>query len=278
MPFFRLRKFHHHVQWIRDLLKPPLLTRRHLNMSTLGICDWGIGGLGFYRLLAAQRPDLDVVYIGDQGAIPYGKMRNEALAARLSVVMQMFGTLDVKRVVVACNAAGTVLAQVHVPGLCATSVIAPTLRRLRRENYACVGIIGGRRTVQSQAYAAPLRHRGVRVQQRVAQPLSALIEAGQADASETLALLRTIIAPLHTVDCLILGCTHYSVLTPALHILLPAIPLIDPTVETWREISQELPPPQRCRGNHRFYTTGDPAAMQTQAAAVFGVYTDVRCL
>ena len=247
-------------------------------MDTLGICDWGIGGLGFYRLLAAHRPDINVVYIGDQGATPYGKLPADALTARLNWIMKQFCALEVERVVVACNAAGTVLEQARTPGLCATSVIAPTLRHLRLKNYAHVGIIGGKRTIRSQAYAAPLRRAGTRVQQRIAQPLSALIEAGRAESPETLALLRTIVAPLQDADCLVLACTHYSVLEPALDALLPAMPRIDPAVETWREISREFPLPLPRPGRHRFYTTGDPAAMQAQAAAVFGVHANVQCL
>ena len=247
-------------------------------MKPIGICDWGIGGLGFYKLLAAARPDLDVVYIGDQGATPYGKLPPHALAARLGVVLAAFCALDVERVIVACNAASTVLEQAQTPKVRASGVIAPTLRRLRREHYAHIGIVGGRRTVLSQAYAAPLRRLGMRVRQRVAQPLSALIEAGQADTHATLALLRVFLAPLRSADCLVLACTHYSVLEPTLHTLLPAMPLIDPAVETWREVSQELPPMQKRHGSHRFYTTGDAAAMQAQSAAVFGVHADVRPL
>jgi glutamate racemase len=193
--------------------------------------------------------------------------------------MQMFRSLEVSRVVVACNAAGTVLHRVEVPSLCVSGVIAPALRRLGRERYPRVGIIGGRRTVRSQAYAAPLRRMGAQVQQRVAQPLSALIEAGQAGTPETLALLRAIVAPLQKTDCLVLACTHYIALEPALRTLLPAaMPLIDPAAEAWREVRRELPPPLPRQGIHRFYTTGDPAAMQAQAAAVFGVHADVHRL
>ena len=56
---------------------------------TIGICDWGIGGLGFYKLLREHRSDVDVVYLGDQGEVPYGRVPKPLLAARMEAVLPL---------------------------------------------------------------------------------------------------------------------------------------------------------------------------------------------
>ncbi len=238
--------------------------------TALGICDWGIGGLGFYNLVRAARPDLDTVYIGDQGSAPYGELSATELAARLRDVLNTFRSLGVARVVVACNAASSVLPRVCVPGVRATGVIAPALSAIPTRPPGAVGVIGGARTVHSQAYAHPLRQRGFVVKQRVAQPLSGLIERGRADAPETRETLARIVRPLHDVDLLVLACTHYVVLQAVIRDLLPGADLLDPAQEAWRLMQTELPPRKPGVGASRFYTTGDPDAMQ-RAARVFGV-------
>jgi glutamate racemase len=245
----------------------------------IGICDWGIGGLGFYKTLRAERPDLNTVYIGDQGAVPYGRLSAAELAARLSQVRQAFVSFGVTRMVVACNAASTVLEKMcPLPTIQMTGVIAPTLAYLREQPYACVGVIGGERTIESGAYSLPLQKWGKNVRAQVTQPLSGLIECGAAYAPETLALLTDLLLPLRGVDALVLACTHYIVLGDAIAERLPGVPLIDPAALTWEQAKQELPPPAKDRGVALFYSTGEPFAMQTQMQTVFGICADVRSL
>ena len=53
----------------------------------LGIIDWGIGGIGVYKLIKERRPEVSVVYFSDTGVMPYGKMSRAELAARLDAVI-----------------------------------------------------------------------------------------------------------------------------------------------------------------------------------------------
>ena len=233
----------------------------------IGVCDWGVGGLGFFRLLTTKRPDLDVVYLGDQGVPGYGKLSRPVLTARIRSVLDEFCRRGVDRVVVACNAASTVL---DPEDPCALGMILPTLRHLG-SGRGTLGVIGGRRTILSGAYARPLRAAGWTVCPRIAQPLSGLIEAGLAHTPETLALLDTILRPLRGVEGLVLACTHYVVLGDAIRERLPGVSLIDPAALAWAELAPILPPPTVRRGTTRFLTTGDPSLMTEAALAAFGV-------
>jgi len=237
----------------------------------IGICDWGIGGLGFYNLLRAERPDLDVVYIGDQGVPGYGKFDRKSLKCRIEMVFRTFESCGVSEAVVACNAASTVVGDVHVQGVRGHGIILPTLDAMSHLPKGAVGLIGGRRTIRSGVYRRALQIQGWTVRQRVAQPLSQMIEDGEAGTPETQKLLAQIVSPLGGVDYLVLACTHYIVLEANVRRLLPGTAIIDPATEAWDRVKGQLPPTENHVGRTRFLTTGSAAAMQLQAKIAFGV-------
>lgn len=239
------------------------------SQPAIGVCDWGIGGLGFYRLLRESRPDLDVVYLGDQGVPGYGKLARPVLTERVRAVLGHFRDLGIRDVVVACNAASTVLTEAHIEGMRVTGMIRDTLDHLG-SGPGRIGVIGGRRTIVSGAYARPLREAGWTVVNRIAQPLSGLIEDGKADSPETEAALSAILRPLGKVDRLVLACTHYIALESAIRRRLPSVELIDPATVVWAKVAPGLPVTPG-RGTVRFLTTGDPNLMTQTARAAFDV-------
>ena len=241
----------------------------------IGICDWGIGGLGFDKLLRENRPDIDVDYLGDQGYLSYGRVPTKELAARIRWVLAGFRDRGVSQVVVACNAASTVLGEATISGMEARGVIKPALARIACDK-SSVGIIGGRRTILTGSYRRPLAALGIPVSQRVAQPLSGLIEAGCANESSTHDLLRSILRPIRHSNRLVLACTHYVVLEPVVIDYMPHAQIIDPASEVWAQMRSELPAPSGKTGTTSFYTTGDPARMETQALSAFGVCAKVE--
>lgn len=249
-------------------------------MSTsgrLGIVDWGIGGLDLFRRLRSRGSPRDVLYWSDAGAPPYGTLSADALGERLAAVLRRLGEAGCTEVVVACNAASTALLHPAVlrasedGGLRAVGVIEPTLRAIERAGLAEVDVIGGRRTIESDAYGAPLRARGVRVRARVAQPLSALIERGLTEGAEIDACLAEILGPLRDGEHLVLACTHYMAARPAIERWLPRLRgVVDPAAETLRWMDEHWSQ-GRGSGHARFVTTGKPSAMREAARLAFGV-------
>ena len=225
--------------------------------------DWGIGGCSVLAALQALQVDCQVLYASDSGAPPYGTLSSTALAVRVQRVAEVLMEQGAEQVVVACNAASTVCAQIPLPLL---SVIDAGVQGVRAQGYARVAVLGGRRTVESQAYVRALPE--VEVSQRVAQPLSALVEAGQLRGPSVRAAVAEVIEGLPKIDALVLACTHYPALASHFEALLPGVPLVDPGVVLAQRLAAGLSPGSV---RARFFTSGDTQAMQAAALAAFGV-------
>ncbi len=244
---------------------------------TLGILDWGIGGIAFFASFRTRFPDVGVVYLSDTGCTPYGRQSARELEARLELAGALLAQAGATRLVVACNAMSTVLprrsaGELGFERVC--GVIDSAVEAVLEADVGVVGVVGGARTIGSGAYRRPLRAAGLSVRQRVAQPLSAMIEAGLAGSPAFRAEAARVMAPLERVDALVLGCTHYWAAISQLRGLTRAGVIVDPARETLdRVVSDwfEGRPADDGRPVDRFLTTGDPGAMARAALLAFGV-------
>jgi glutamate racemase len=238
----------------------------------LGIIDWGIGGLGLVQALDRTAPGLPVLYWSDAGATPYGRMRSDELAGRLTTVVGALAERGATEVVLACNAASTVVGRLGGAAIPVEGIINHGLASVPEELTGQVGVIGGRRTIVAGHYRRGLARRGRVVLSRVAQPLSAHIEAGRTDSPQFRADLAKILAPLRRVDALVLACTHYPAAREWFAAALPHALLIDPVERMAASIAARHPSTRGTArlGTRNFLTTGDPEAMRRGAARAWG--------
>ena len=248
--------------------------------SVLGIIDWGVGGLDLAARLAVSAPNLPVVYWSDTGAPPYGTVPTARLVARLRLVIGHLADEGCTSVALACNAASTVIDRLGEMPVPVSGVIDAGIAAVPPDLIGLVGVVGGRRTIASGLYRRALTTPDRRVISRVAQPLSAHIEAGRVDGPEFMADLTPIVAPLRSADAVILACTHYPAAGRAFAQALPGVALIDPIATFARTLSDPVfglarntpVSPGNDRDSsptRRYLTTGDPMAMQAAARAAW---------
>lgn len=241
------------------------------------ICDWGIGGLSFYNLLKERSGAEPVLYWSDSGAIPYGKLTKEALKERVDLVIRALYDRGARNIVIACNAASTIVPDLAMPsklGVRVVGVIEPTIESIRGiDQNASFGIIGGKRTIQSQVYGKALRSMGHTVHQRIAQPLSALVEDGAINTEETRQQVLRILTPIKGVDYLVMACTHYVALKHQFAAIVKTDKFIDPAVETltWIERNWGLANAPADPSQHSFVTTGSASETKRAALAAFSL-------
>lgn len=235
--------------------------------ASLGIIDWGIGGIGIYKRIR-QRSGLPIVYLSDTGATPYGKMSRSELSGRLDAVIAYLASCGAASILIGCNAASTAINDLKQRNLPVRGVIDPAVEMAEREQPTSLGLIGGRRTVVSGVYRKAFAARGIDVRQRIAQPLSALIESGDTSSGLLIRTAESILAPLKDCSHILLACTHYPAISRVIaEIVSPTTRLLDPA----EYIARSVPMDKAGTGRDVFLTTGDPDAMRVAAANAFDV-------
>lgn len=238
----------------------------------LGIVDWGIGGIGLLNALDRLAPGLPVLYWSDAGATPYGRMGVDELTDRLLTVVTALAERGTTEVVLACNAASTVVGRLGAAAVPVEGIIGHGVASVSDDITGPIGVVGGRRTIAAGHYRRALARPGRVVLSRVAQPLSAHIEAGRTGSPQFRADLAKIVAPLQRVEVLVLACTHYPAANPWFAAALPHAVLIDPSERMATAIAARHPRAQISTGLSArvFLTTGDPKAMRLGAARAWG--------
>src|SRR5437879_609589 len=192
-------------------------------MKPIGVFDSGIGGLTVVRALRELLPNENIFYLGDTARVPYGN-KSAATVERYSLELaRMLMAEDAKLIVVACNT----VSSVAIPKLRA-GILVPVIGVIEPGAHAAiamtrnrhVGVIGTRATIRSGAYENALRALNVHVRvTSVACPLLVpLIEEGMLDDKLTDQTIARYLDPMIAagIDTLVLGCTHYPLLTSAI--------------------------------------------------------------
>jgi glutamate racemase len=248
------------------------------NRKTL-LLDWGIGGLSVYNELKKARAGGACVYFSDSGFTPYGKVPAEELGRRVVAVIRSGAEkYDLNQAVIACNAASTVIEAVRKEiDLPVLGMIEAGIELVKESGKKKIGVIGGGRTVDSRLFSRALAPHGFEVKEEVAQPLSALIEAGELSGPKLEYELSRILRPLSQVDALLLACTHYPAIADPIRKILP-VPLLDPAAKVAGWLAARLPEAGE-QGSDLFFTTGSALGSDGAARAAFefcGKFIEVR--
>ncbi|MFC4556536.1 glutamate racemase [Georgenia faecalis] len=262
-----------------------------MNDAPIGIFDSGVGGLTVARAVLDQLPNEAVLYIGDTANGPYGPRPIAQVRAMAIDVMDQLVDSGVKLLVIACNSASAaVLADareryVRGAGVPVVEVILPAVRRtLAATRTGKVGVIGTQATIGSGAYrdafaAAP----HLELTMAAAPRFVDFVERGITSGPEVLAAAEEYLAPVRAagVDTLVLGCTHYPLLTGVIsYVMGDDVTLVSSAEETAKDVYRTLvehglerdpaaPPP-----THRFLATGEPEPFSRLARRFLGPDVD----
>lgn len=236
----------------------------------LGILDWGIGGVSVYKLVKERLGDVAVVYFSDTGATPYGKMSRAELVARLNAVIDFLKSNGVTHLVIGCNAASTAIPDLTREDVRIEGVIDSAVEMTARLKPKKLAVIGGRRTILSGIYRRKFAARGIKIAQRIAQPLSALIESGDVSSDRLRHESKKILAPVKNASHVLLACTHYPAIAGVLKDFVSAGTIfLNPAGALVEKIAGWSLPAGA--GDDVFFTTGDCAEMKRAARTAFGV-------
>jgi len=257
-----------------------------VNNSPIGIFDSGVGGLTVARAIIDQLPNESIIYLGDTANTPYGtKSLNEVRTLALSVMDRLVDE-GVKVLVIACNTASAAVLRdareryTEGRGIPVVEVIQPAVRRaVAATRNGLIGVIGTTATINSKAYDDAFAAAVSMQLETVACPeFVEYVERGITSGSEIIALAETYLSPIKQagVDTLVLGCTHYPLLTGALsYVMGDDVTLVSSAEETAKDVYRTISEHGLFRGDLdaptlRFQATGDAAAFAKLAKRFLG--------
>ena len=249
----------------------------------IGVFDSGVGGLTVARAILELLPHEPLLYVGDTARFPYGPKRVEDIRRYALEVAEYLILRDVKMLVVACNsvevsAIGDIAVRAGVP---VVGVIDPGARAAARiTRNGRIGLIGTEATVRSGAYDRAVVATGASAHLfSQACPLFVeYVERGDTTSEPLREAAREYLVPLmeRGIDTLILGCTHYPLLSGLLQMELgPDVVLVSSAEETAKDVYAELlrhglQREDGTKPHHEFLSTGDPSTFGTVAEIFLG--------
>ena len=251
--------------------------------SPIGIFDSGVGGISVLRAIREQMPEENVIYFGDQGHIPYGPRPMEQIRDFSEAITNFLLDHDAKIIVVACNTASAAALKYlrekfpHVQFVGMEPAVKPAAEHTQTGR---VGVLATPATFQGALYASVVERfaNGVELLQNTCNGLVQQIEQGNLDGEETRRILKDALLPMmeKNIDTVVLGCTHYPFVIPLIQqIVGESVRVIDPAHSVAKQVRRlleagERMSPSSARGDVKFYTSGDPAALQSMLPILLG--------
>jgi glutamate racemase len=249
--------------------------------SPIGVFDSGVGGLTVARAIIDQLPHESILYVGDTARGPYGPRPLAEVRTFAIEILDQLVEAGVKAIVIACNTASAAMLRdarerYSIP---IVEVIQPAARRaVSATRTGKVGVIGTQATIDSGAYldafaAAPqLEITSVACPQFVE-----FVERGETSGKAVTEVAEKYLAPLKSekIDTLVLGCTHYPLLTGVIsYVMGNEVTLVSSAEETAKDLYRVLVEKDllslQAKPNYTFVATGDAQGFSALARRFLG--------
>ena len=205
------------------------------NQNPIGVFDSGLGGLTVVRAIRNVLPNESIVYFGDTARVPYGNKSSELIKEYSLQITDFLLEHGTKIIIVACNTA-TALAldalqdKLDIPIIGVVRPGVDSALKLTQTNH--IGVIGTISTINSGVYATELKsnNHSVKVVSTPCPLFVPLAEEGWLNEPATKLIAEKYLRPINNVniDTLILGCTHYPLLTEVIQeVVSTKIKLVD---------------------------------------------------
>ena len=247
----------------------------------IGMFDSGVGGLTVARAVIDLLPHEDLVYFGDTARCPYGPRPPREVRKFALEIMDSLVEEDVKVLVIACNSASSIAladarSRYDVPVI---GVIEPGVRAaIAATRNRRIGLIGTEVTVRSGAYddAVTASRANVTLLSKSCPLFVDFVERGDTTSDEVLDAAQGYLQGLkdQDVDTVLLGCTHYPLLSGVIqYVMGEGVVLVSSAEATANEVFAKLRNDGLLNGSkrlgvHRFISSSE-AGISTELGTRF---------
>lgn len=248
----------------------------------IGIFDSGLGGLTVARAIRRALPGENLVYLGDTARVPYGTRSARTVVKYATGCAERLLSFDIKLLVVACNTAsgvalGELRSRLDIP---VVGVIQPGARAsVRATHSGRIGILATAGTVASGAYERAIHRENdaMRVFTQAAPLFVPLAEEGWVAGEVPRLAARRYLQPLADagVDTIVLGCTHYPMLSETIHesaaeLLGHDVAIVDSAEATAATLAEMLSADSAAPGSLQILVTDLPGQFGSAASRFLG--------
>lgn len=249
--------------------------------APIGVFDSGVGGLTVARAIIDQLPGESILYVGDTAHGPYGPRPLAEVREFALEIMDKLVAAGVKAIVIACNTASSAMLRdarekYSIPVI---EVIQPAVRRaVSASKSGHIGVIGTAATIESGAYldafaAAP----HLEITSQACPKFVEFVERGETSGSEITKIAREYLKPLQekNIDTLVLGCTHYPLLTGVIsYVMGNEVTLVSSAEETAKDLYRVLVEKNLLNTTgkpiYKFVSTGESSTFSNLAKRFLG--------
>lgn len=250
----------------------------------IGVFDSGLGGLTVVKELLKALPHENIIYFGDTGRVPYGTRSSATIKKYAAEDENFLLQKDVKIIIAACGTVSSVASDVaeklpvpyfEVVSHAAKAAVAATKN-------GKIGVLGTMATVNSGKHEAYIKELMPKAEVTACgcTMFVPLVEEGWFSPDDIVVLetVKRYLAPVIEagVDTVILGCTHYPVLSEAIaKVLGESVTLINAGTAVADAVSNfllekdMLGDSEKC-GDYEFFVSDKPSSFLKTASVLLG--------
>jgi len=250
-----------------------------MNNRYIGVFDSGLGGLTVVKQLKKVLPDENIIYFGDTGRVPYGTRSNETIIKYVKSDVSFLKSFDIKAIIVACGTASTVaLPQMKQDSdIPLIGVVEPTVEAaVKKSKSKRIAVLGTPGTIKSGMYEKLIRQiePDAFVINKACTLFVPIVENGCTDDEIAYHVCKKYLDEIlkENVDTIILGCTHYPLLTEVIgDIMGEQVTLVDAGCESAYAVKRLLrkndaAAPYEAEGCASFYASDRAADFERLAS------------
>lgn len=249
----------------------------------IGVFDSGLGGLTVVREMQKAMPNESIVYFGDTGRVPYGTKSRDTIKLYARQDIEFLMQNNVKAIVAACGTVSSVALPeleglpVPIEGVVVPSAIAA----VKKTKNGKIGVIGTSATINSGAYRSEITRLmpDAQIFEKACPLFVPIVESGWIERDNEVAILtvKKYLSSLKDegVDVLILGCTHFPLLSDIIGDFMgQGVELIDTGYEAAHYVLSMLKEKgiesESEQGEHRYFVSDRVDDFSSMAAILLG--------
>ena len=184
-----------------------------MDKRPIGMFDSGVGGLTVLKEVIKNNPNENIVYLGDTKRFPYGSKSKESIIELTKQGINFLISKGVKAVVIACGTATSqALEEVQkcydIPII---GIINSAVDYIKDKSYKEIGVIATTGTIRSKGWENKIKQviPDAKILNRACPLLAPMAEEGWTDNEIARLTIKEYLKGFESIDCLVLGCTHY---------------------------------------------------------------------